>query len=150
MSTKTTSAVGVPRSTWVLRVTASLGLLSTLAQGLLAGLFVTGDVDLLAVHSAVGSTISLIALIQLAAALVERRARKKRDEPAHWRLTVLSGLFLALVSTQIGLGMARVVAPHIFLGVTAAALSMFVLFVVLTDSGPAPTRKNTKTKETVS
>lgn len=140
MSTETIPAA-VPWTTWVLRVTASLGLFSTLLQGLLAGLFVTGDVDLLTVHSVVGSAISLFALLQFAVAFMERRARKRPDEPGSWRLTGLSGLFLALVSAQIGLGMARVVAPHMFLGVTSAALAMLVLFVVLTETGPVPARK---------
>ncbi|MEV6590660.1 hypothetical protein [Streptomyces acidicola] len=138
MSTETHPAAAAPWTTQVLRATAILGLLVTLLQGLLAGLFVTGDVGLLTVHSVVGSAISVLALVQFAIALVERRARRRRDEPNSWRLTVLSGLFLVLVFAQIGLGMSRAVAPHMFLGVTAAALAMLVLFVVLTESGSTP------------
>ncbi|MEV7867755.1 hypothetical protein AB0P17_16975 [Streptomyces sp. NPDC088124] len=67
-------------NTRVLRATAALALLSALAQGLLAGLIVTGDVGLLTVHNVLGSVISLFALVQfaLALALVERRGRGQR------------------------------------------------------------------------
>lgn len=122
----------------VLRVTAPLVLLGTLTQGLLAGLFVTGDVGLLAVHSTVGSTIPLVALVQFLAALLDRRVRRRPGEAATWRLPVLSGFFLALVITQLGLGMARAVAPHMFIGVTSAALAMLMTLVVLAETGPVP------------
>ncbi|ADI12901.1 hypothetical protein SBI_09783 [Streptomyces bingchenggensis BCW-1] len=136
MSSETTQAV--PWTTQVLRVTSSLVLLCTLGQGLLAGLFVTGDVDLLTVHSALGSAIALVALVQFLTALLERRARKRMGEVITWRLTVLCGFVLVLVSVQIGLGMARVVAPHMFLGVVSAAVAMLVLLVVLMEASPAP------------
>ena len=152
----------------VLRVTAPLVLLGTLTQGLVVpaaqarawlaerapaaalataaatgasapvGLFVTGDVGLLAVHSAVGSTIPLVALVQFLAALLDRRVRRRPGEAATWRLPVLSGFFLALVITQLGLGMARAVAPHMFIGVTSAALAMLMTLVVLAETGPVP------------
>ncbi|MFE3824257.1 hypothetical protein [Streptomyces sp. NPDC059092] len=128
----------VPWTTWALRVTATLFLLMTLAQGLLAGLFVTGDVDLLPVHSAVGGILSVVALVQLVFAVMEFRAHRRAGRPATWQLSTLSTLVLVMTAGQIGLGMARVVAPHVFIGVTTAALAMLVLLVVLTDARPAP------------
>ncbi|MEV6039017.1 hypothetical protein AB0L65_48295 [Nonomuraea sp. NPDC052116] len=123
-----------PWMAWVLRATSALLLLATLAQGLLAGLFVTGDADLLTVHSAVGSALLVVALVQVVAAVLEHRWRKWAGGPATWRPTILSGAFLAMAAVQIGLGMARVVAPHMFLGVTMAAVAMLVLLVVLAES----------------
>ncbi|MFC9425664.1 hypothetical protein [Streptomyces sp. NPDC056987] len=149
MPTETDPAAAARWTTQVLRATAALALLSTLTQGLLAGLFVTGDVGLLTVHNVLGSVISVFALVQFALALVERRVRGRRGEANSWRLTVLTGLFLVLVFAQIGLGMSRLVAPHMFLGVTAAALAMLVLFVALTEGGPAPSRRTALTGETL-
>ncbi|MFC4014217.1 hypothetical protein ACFOY2_43815 [Nonomuraea purpurea] len=120
--------------TWVLRATSALLLLATLAQGLLAGLFVTGDAHLLTIHSAVGSALCVVALVQVVAAVLERRWRKRTGGPLTWRPAFLSGVYLAMAVTQIGLGMARVVAPHMFLGVTMAAVAMLVLLIVLTES----------------
>ncbi|WP_133243186.1 hypothetical protein [Streptomyces scopuliridis] len=136
MLTEETPAV--PWTTWVLRVTATLFLLMTLAQGLSAGLFVTGDVDLLTVHSAIGGILSVVALVQLVVAVLERRTRRRAGRPTSWQLSALSMLVLLMTVGQIGLGMARVVAPHVFIGVTTAALAMLVLLVVLTDARPAP------------
>ncbi|MFE3144433.1 hypothetical protein [Streptomyces scopuliridis] len=126
----------VPWTTWVLRVTATLFLLMTLAQGLSASLFVTGDVDLLTVHSAIGGILSVVALVQLVVAVLEHRTRRRAGQPATWQLPTLSTLVLVMTTGQIGLGMARVVAPHVFIGVTTAALAMLVLLVVLTDARP--------------
>ncbi|WP_228022988.1 hypothetical protein [Streptomyces acidicola] len=128
----------VPWTTWVLRVTVTLFLLMTLAQGLLAGLFVTGDIGLLAVHSAVGGTLSVVALVQVAAAVLERRACRRAGLTPGWRLTALSVLVLVMTVGQIGLGMARVVAPHMFIGVVTAAVAMLALVVVLTETPQVP------------
>ncbi|MFD5163153.1 hypothetical protein ACFWMJ_34720 [Streptomyces hawaiiensis] len=119
-------------------MTATLFLLLTLAQGLLAGLFTTGDVDLIAVHGAVGQALPVIALVQLVVALLERRVRRRAGCPATLRLPVLFLLIMLIMLVQIVLGFSRVVAPHMFLGVTTAALGMFALLLVLTDDRPSP------------
>ncbi|AXG78854.1 hypothetical protein DVK44_15385 [Streptomyces paludis] len=115
-------------------MTAALFLFMTLAQGLLAGLFVTGDAGLLTVHSAVGGTLSVVAAVQVIAAVLDRRGRARAGQPAGRRLIVLSVLALVMTVGQIGLGMARVVAPHMFIGVTTAAVAMLALLLVLTEN----------------
>ncbi|MFI1972054.1 hypothetical protein [Streptomyces cinnamoneus] len=53
-----------------LRVVAVLVLLDTLAQAALAGLFVTGDLDLLTWHAANAGVLSALTVVQTAVALV--------------------------------------------------------------------------------
>ncbi|MFD8994284.1 hypothetical protein [Streptomyces abikoensis] len=95
----------------LLRATAVLVLLDTLAQAALAGLFVTGDLDLLAWHAANAGVLSALTVLEtVAALLVWRRLRGPR-----WPV-VASVVLVALVSAQRGLGEARVLAGHIPLG----------------------------------
>ncbi|GGP53121.1 hypothetical protein [Streptomyces abikoensis] len=95
----------------LLRATAVLVLLDTLAQAALAGLFVTGDLDLLAWHAANAGVLSALTVLEaMAALLVWRRLRGP-----HWPV-VASVVLVALVSAQRGLGEARVLAGHIPLG----------------------------------
>ncbi|MEV0411699.1 hypothetical protein AB0I68_13090 [Streptomyces sp. NPDC050448] len=94
-----------------MRATAVLVLLDTLAQAALAGLFVTGDLDLLAWHSANAGILAALTLLQAgAAAAVWRRL----GGPA-WPLAASIAL-AALVGAQQALGEARVLAAHMPLG----------------------------------
>ncbi|MFI9307132.1 hypothetical protein [Streptomyces triculaminicus] len=88
-----------------------LVLLDTLAQAALAGLFVTGDLDLLTWHAANAGVLSALTIAQTAAALVVWRAGR-----GPWWPTVASAVLAALVSAQQGLGEARVLAGHMPLG----------------------------------
>ena len=106
---------------------AALFLLLTLGQGLLAGLFVTGDASILALHSAVGSSLPLVALVLVVVAMARRRAVRS------WRLVLLSLCALVFTAVQVALGTVRVLAPHIFLGVATAALATFVLVVAVSE-----------------
>ncbi|MEV5375794.1 hypothetical protein AB0L26_07405 [Streptomyces nondiastaticus] len=95
----------------VLRAVAVLVLLDTLAQAALAGLFVTGDLDLLTWHAANAGVLSALAVVQTAAAVAVRRAAHGPLWPA-----AASAVLVLLVSAQQGLGEARVLAGHIPLG----------------------------------
>ncbi|MCF3102257.1 hypothetical protein IPZ58_11745 [Streptomyces roseoverticillatus] len=88
-----------------------LVLLDTLAQAALAGLFITGDLDLLTWHAANAGVLSALTIVQAAAALVVRRAARGPLWPA-----VASAVLVMLVSAQQGLGEARVLAGHMPLG----------------------------------
>lgn len=95
----------------LLRAAAVLVLLDTLAQAALAGLFVTGDLDLLAWHAANAGVLSALTVLEtVAASLVWRRLRGPG-----WPV-VASAALVALVGVQRGLGEARVLAGHIPLG----------------------------------
>lgn len=95
----------------MLRATAVLVLLDTLAQAALAGLFVTGDLDLLAWHAANAGVLSGLTILQtVLAAVVWRRLR------GPGRLVAASALLVGLVGVQRALGEARVLAGHMPLG----------------------------------
>ncbi|MEU3778820.1 hypothetical protein AB0F11_37585 [Streptomyces sp. NPDC032472] len=97
----------------LMRATAVLVLLDTLAQAALAGLFVTGDLDLLAWHSANADILAALTLLQTAAVAVVWR---RLGGPA-WPLAASIAL-AALVGSQQALGEARVLAAHMPLGMT--------------------------------
>ncbi|WP_217369982.1 hypothetical protein [Nonomuraea antri] len=116
MNLTTTAAPGWV--VWALRVLATAHLAGVLAQAVLAGLFVTGDVDLLAWHRGNGGfTHSVLYLQTLAAFLLWRPARV-----ALWPALASLGL-VAMELAQIGLGQARVIALHIPLGMAVFGLS---------------------------
>ncbi|WP_030410717.1 hypothetical protein [Streptomyces sp. NRRL S-1448] len=95
----------------LLRGTAMLVLLDTLVQAALAGLFVTGDLDLLAWHAANAGVLSALTVIQTVLAVVVWRRLRGPGWPA-----ATSAALVALVSVQQWLGEARVLAGHIPLG----------------------------------
>ncbi|WP_190021451.1 hypothetical protein [Streptomyces hiroshimensis] len=91
----------------MLRAVAVAVLLDTLVQAALAGLFVTGDLDLLTWHAANASVLSALTV----AALVVWRRLAAPGWPA-----AAGAVLVALVSVQQGLGEARVLAGHMPLG----------------------------------
>ncbi|MGW2597922.1 hypothetical protein [Streptomyces klenkii] len=95
----------------VLRAVAVAVLLDTLVQAALAGLFVTGDLNLLTWHAANASLLSALTVAETAAALVVWRRLAAPGWPA-----AASAALVALVSAQQGLGEARVLAGHMPLG----------------------------------
>lgn len=102
-----------PRTTlWLLRVSATLFLLMVLCQPILAGIFLTGDVDAIAVHATIGSTLALVAMLLIGVTLAYVLGGRGRL----WVLPVMVVLFLA-VGLQIGFGFTRQLAFHIPLGV---------------------------------
>ncbi|WP_245658671.1 hypothetical protein [Microtetraspora malaysiensis] len=98
---------------WSLRIAATGHLAGVLGQAALAGLFVTGDVDMLTLHrDNAGVTHALLYLQLVAAILLWRPGRGPRG-PA-WASVAL----IVLETAQIGLGQSRVLAGHFPLGMT--------------------------------
>jgi hypothetical protein len=102
-----------PRITlWTLRLVLSVHLLAVLAQPVLAGRYLTGDVDAMAAHGLVGSLLALVAMVVIAAAL----AYVLVGRGPLWILPVAVLLFLA-DGFQIGFGYDRELDLHLPLGV---------------------------------
>jgi hypothetical protein len=117
---------------WVLRVTATLHLVMVLAQPVLAGLFLTGNVDAITVHGTVGSVLAAVTLVLVGAgtAYVLRRGRL-------WVLPAVVALFLA-VGFQVGLGYARTLGAHVPLGVAIVTASVLLTIWVWTPAAARP------------
>ncbi|HEX6355613.1 hypothetical protein [Actinophytocola sp.] len=117
-----TAAAPGPRATlWTLRVLAVLHALSAIAQPLLAGIYLDGDVDALAVHEINATVVSGLGVCQLVAAIVYVWAGRGRA----WPLYASLGLVLA-EQVQVGLGYERIVAIHIPLGVSIIAMQILL------------------------
>ncbi|WP_158073398.1 hypothetical protein [Actinophytocola xanthii] len=103
-----------------------------LAQPVLAGLFLTGNVDAIAVHGVVGSTLSALGLVLVAATAVYlvRRGRL-------WVLPAVVLLFLA-AGLQTGLGYSRVLQVHIPLGVAVTTATVVLAVWVWSPSAARP------------
>ncbi|MFI9724119.1 hypothetical protein ACIHFE_31505 [Streptomyces sp. NPDC052396] len=95
----------------VLRVAAVAVLLDTLVQAALAGLFVTGDLDLLAWHAVNAGVLSALTVVETVSALVVWRRLNAPGWPA-----AAGAALVALVTVQQRLGEARVLAGHMPLG----------------------------------
>ncbi|WP_245764757.1 hypothetical protein [Nonomuraea jiangxiensis] len=103
---------------WPLRVLSTLHLAGVLGQAALAGLFVTGDVDLLAWHRNNGAVTHMLLYLQLLAAILLWRPGRGPLWPA------LAGLGLVVAeTTQITLGQARILQLHFPLGMAIFGLS---------------------------
>jgi hypothetical protein len=101
-----------PRLTlWLLRIVATLHLVLVVAQPVLAGMFLTGNVDAIEVHAAVAGILATVelALIGVAVAYVVVRGRV-------WVLPA-SVLMLVAVGAQMTAGYTRALEFHIPLGV---------------------------------
>lgn len=103
---------------WSLRLTATFHLVGVLAQAALAGLFVTGDVDLLAWHrDNAGYTHSMLYAQLVAAVLLWRPGRG-----AWWPAAASLGL-VVVETVQVALGQWRVLEGHFPLGMAIFGLS---------------------------
>jgi hypothetical protein len=111
-----------PRITlWPLRIVITVHLLMVLAQPWLAGQFLTGDVDAIAVHGLVGSLLAAVGLVVVAATLLYVIGGRGAVRVA----PVAVALFLA-DGFQIGAGFARDLALHIPLGVAIVVASVLL------------------------
>ena len=106
---------------WLLRALLTGHLLAVLAQPLLAGRYLAGDVDAIEAHSLVGSLLPGVALLLAVGALAFVVAARGR----WWLLPVVVVLFLA-EGLQVGMGFSRVLAVHVPLGVGIAATSVLL------------------------
>lgn len=120
------SAPSVPGwAVWSLRGLVTVVMLLVLVQPVLAGLFVTGDVGMLDLHSITASFLVVVVFLQIVAAILVWRPGRG---PA-WPIAASIAAFV-LVELQSGLGYARVVAMHIPLGVLLFGLSVAFLIAV--------------------
>ncbi|KNB50581.1 hypothetical protein [Streptomyces caatingaensis] len=97
----------LPRPVRLLRATAVPVLLDTLVQAALAGLFVTGDLELLAWHAADAGVLSALTVLQAVATVLVWRRLRTPGGPA-----AAAAVLVGLVSAQRGLGEARALAGH--------------------------------------
>ncbi|HEU4540750.1 MAG TPA: hypothetical protein VFR23_06445 [Jiangellaceae bacterium] len=107
---------------WLLRVLVLLTAVLVFLQPVWAGLFVTGNVGMLGLHSAGHIFISLMLLLQIVAAVLVWRP----GGGPSWPVWTSIGLFL-LVGVQAGFGFARVLAVHIPVGVLTFGLTVAML-----------------------
>jgi hypothetical protein len=110
---------------WSLRWLTLIVTLLVLVQPVLAGLFVTGDVGMLDLHSINASFLTVFAFLQIVAAILVWRPGRG---PA-WPIWASVAGFL-LAEAQAGLGYARVVSAHIPLGVALFGLWVALLIAV--------------------
>jgi hypothetical protein len=108
-------------SLWLLRAALTVHLLAVLGQPVLAGLFLTGEVDAIEVHGLIGSVLAFFTLLTGVLALGYVVAGRGRV----WILPALVVVFL-LEGAQIGLGYARVLQLHVPLGVALAVLAVLL------------------------
>jgi hypothetical protein len=118
---------------WALRVVITVNLLAVLAQPVLAGLFLTGDVDAIGVHGVIGSLLGVIELVVIVIAFAYVLGGRGRL----WVLPVAVLLFLA-VGFQIAAGYARELELHVPLGVTIVVASVLLAGWVWTPSAARP------------
>ncbi|GAB1819814.1 hypothetical protein [Herbidospora sp. RD11066] len=95
---------------WTLRITSALHLAGVLGQALLAGLFVTGDVDMLDLHEGNAGVTHSLSYVLLGTAFLFWRRRR-----VVWPLWAAVALVVA-ESVQIWVGMSRDLAVHFPLG----------------------------------
>ena len=111
-----------PRLTlWSVRAALATHLLAVLAQPVLAGRYLIGDVDAIGWHATVGSSLAAIALLVIAAAVGYVLVRRA----AWWLLAAAVLLFLA-DGLQIGMGFERALEIHIPLGVAIVVGSVLL------------------------
>ncbi|MCG5215541.1 hypothetical protein [Streptosporangium sp. KLBMP 9127] len=103
---------------WSIRLASTAHLAGVLGQAALAGLFVTGDANLLHWHEVNSINVRGLLLLQIVAAVLVRRPGRGPVWPA-W----LSGLLLVVEEMQAGLGYVRMLALHIPLGVVVFGVS---------------------------
>ncbi|TKK85930.1 hypothetical protein FDA94_23830 [Herbidospora galbida] len=95
---------------WTLRITSALHLAGVLGQALLAGLFVTGDADLLSSHEGNAGVTHSLLYVQLVVAFLFWRRRR-----VAWPLWATAGL-VAAETLQIWAGIERNLGVHFPLG----------------------------------
>jgi hypothetical protein len=118
------SEVEVPgprRTLVVLRVVAALHALDMILQPMLAGMYLSGQVDALTLHSINGDTVAALGLIQLGAAI----AFVWRGKGRSWALWATLGVVLA-EELQVQFGYAGLIAVHIPLGVSVISLQILL------------------------
>ncbi|WP_219413090.1 hypothetical protein [Pseudonocardia nigra] len=120
-------------SLWLLRLVITVHLGAVLAQPVLAGMFLTGDVDAIAAHGLIGSLLALVAMFVIAATLAYVVGGRGRV----WVVPVAVLLFLA-DGFQIGMGYARQLQLHVPLGVAIVTASVLLAIWAWSPSAARP------------
>jgi hypothetical protein len=120
-------------SLWTLRAVITVHALAVLAQPVLAGLFLTGDVDAIGVHGLIGSLLALVGMVVIGVALAYVLGGRGRL----WVLPVAVALFLA-DGFQIGAGYTRQLELHIPLGVAIVVASVLLAAWAWSPSAARP------------
>jgi hypothetical protein len=112
---------GPRRTLTVLRILAALHGLAVLAQPVLAGQYLSGNVDAITLHRINANIVGALGLCQLIAAIVF--VWKGRGRP--WAIWSALGIFAA-ESIQIPMGYDGVLAVHIPLGVSIVSTQILL------------------------
>jgi hypothetical protein len=120
-------------SLWLLRLVLTGHLLAVLGQPVLAGLYLTGDVDAIEAHGTIGSLLAAVGLVTATVALAYVVGGRGR----WWVLPVAVALFL-VDGFQIGMGYARIMQLHVPLGVAIAVVSVLLTAWAWTPSAARP------------
>ncbi len=120
---------------WLLRAVVTLFLLAVLAQPVLAGLYLSGELDALAVHGAIAGVVILLAMALVGAALLFSTLGRGR----FWPLPVAVATFLA-AGLQTGFGYARQLGLHIPLGVALVTAAVLLAVAVWRPAMRSPRR----------
>jgi hypothetical protein len=120
-------------SLWTLRSLLTAHLVAVLVQPVLAGRYLTGDVDAIKAHGLNGSLLALVAMSLMAGAL----AYVVGGRGQLWVLPVTVLLFLA-EGFQIGMGYSRQLQVHVPLGVAIVVTAVLLAAWVWTPSAARP------------
>jgi hypothetical protein len=139
-STQTARPVDVapvgPRATLtVLRVLAVLHAAGAVVQPMLAGVYLGGDVDAMAVHEINAHVVSGLGFFQLIAAIVF----VWRGRGRFWPLWASLAIVLT-VQAQVGLGYEGVVAVHVPLGVSITSMQILLTVWLFRAAARTPRR----------
>ena len=110
-----------PWTLWTLRVLLTVHVLAVLGQPLLAGLYLSGDVDAIAVHGTVGSALAAVGLVLIVGALAYVLVGRGR-----WWVLPASVLLFLVEGLQVGFGYARQLGAHVPLGVLLVTVSILL------------------------
>lgn len=116
----------------LMRVIVSFYAVAVFLQPVLAGQFLAGNFDMVAVHNANGTLILLLTVLTTVAAILQWRPGRG---PA-WPVLACAALF-PITGLQIGMGHARSLAVHIPLGVSLVLIAMVLLVWVWLPRRPA-------------
>jgi hypothetical protein len=105
-----------------LRLVVTVHALAAFAQPVLAGQFLSGNFDMVAVHGAVAILVQLLGLVQVPVAVLLRWPGRGPLWPV-W----VSGLLFLAESAQAAFGYTRLLSAHIPLGTTIAGGLLLLL-----------------------
>lgn len=121
MDTSTPVRRGPTLTLWLLRAVIGVHLAAVLAQSVLAGRYLTGDVDAITVHGILGNGLAVLGMFTVAATVLYVVGGRGKL----WVAPVGVALFLA-DGIQIGAGYTRNLGLHVPLGVAIVVASVLL------------------------